>query len=186
MPLTSPAVPRKRIHTRSIRIEAFAREDGLWDVEAAMSDVKDVDLALVSGTRPAGEPIHAMKLTLTVDTGFNIKSASAQTLASPYGVHCAQAESAYEQLVGLNLMRGFRSAVKARLGGIQGCTHLTELTGVLPTAVLQSMVGPVIDPYQVVNGDTRPFELDSCQALRNDSPAVATYYPKWYRTEPTL
>jgi len=30
------------------------------------------------------------------------------------------------RLVGLNLMKGFRQAVKERLGGVQGCTHITS------------------------------------------------------------
>jgi hypothetical protein len=44
MPLPSPAVPRTHIHTRRIACEAYEREDGLWDVEANMTDVKTYDV----------------------------------------------------------------------------------------------------------------------------------------------
>ncbi len=68
MPLPSPSVPRKHIHTRRIVCEAFERADGLWDIEANMTDVKshDVDRAC------AGEPLHDMWVRLTLDTTFVI------------------------------------------------------------------------------------------------------------------
>jgi hypothetical protein len=186
MPLTPPAVPRNRMHTRSIRIEAFLRDDGLWDLEAFISDIKDVDVNLLSGPRQAGVPVHSMGLRVTIDNQFNISAASATSDSSPYGAYCQAAEPAYLRLVGLNLMQGFRAKVKERLGGVEGCTHITELAALLPTAAIQSFVGVVFHPDKVANGIVRPFELDSCQALRSDSQAVATYYPKWHRTEPTL
>ena len=40
MPL-SPAAPRKRLHDRTARYQCYAREDGLFDVEAHLTDVKD-------------------------------------------------------------------------------------------------------------------------------------------------
>ena len=68
MPLPSSAVPRKHIHTRRIVCEAYEREDGLWDVEANMTDVKTYDTERAS----AGEPLHNMWVRLTLDTTFVI------------------------------------------------------------------------------------------------------------------
>ena len=87
---------------------------------------------------PAGEPIHDMLLRLVVDEQFNVVEAGAETYSMPYPGACDQHGDAYGRLVGLNLMKGFRHAVRERLGGIQGCTHLTELSQVLPTAVVQA------------------------------------------------
>ena len=99
------------------------------------------DFVLASGSRPAGEPIHRMQLTLTVDTQLNVVGSEARSLDHPYPGHCQAIEPAYRRLVGLNLLRGFRRAVRERLGGIAGCTHLTELGDVLPTAVVQAFAG---------------------------------------------
>jgi hypothetical protein len=80
-------------------------------------------------------------------------------------------------------MRRFRADVKERLGGVAGCTHLTEMAQVLPTAAMQALAGEVFGARDAATEDTRtdkPLQLDRCHALRTDGPAVATYYPRWY------
>ncbi len=168
---------RRHVHTRTVRADVYARDDGLWDVEAELVDTKGRDFALATGVRREGEPIHHMRLTLTIDTSFEVLEARAQSLAAPYPGDCQAAEPLYRQLVGLNLMKDFRRDVRARLGGVAGCTHLTELAGVLPTAAVQAFAGEVIrtDPAS----GQQPWQLGRCQALRLDGPAVAKYYPRW-------
>ena len=82
-------------------------------------------------------------------------------------------------------MKGFRQAVKERVGGAQACTHITELAQVLPTAVVQAFAGDVIDTRGASADSTQPFQIDRCHALRADSPTVQTYYPRWYRAAKT-
>jgi hypothetical protein len=60
-----------------------------------------------------------------------------------------------------------------------GCTHLTELSDVLPTAVVQAFAGDVLKVYP--DSDTQPFQLDRCHALAADGEAVRLFYPRWYR-----
>jgi hypothetical protein len=122
-----------------------------------------------------------MLLRLVVDERLNVVEAGAQTLAMPYPGECDRYGDVYGRLVGLNLMKGFRQAVKERLGGVQGCTHITELTQVLPTAVVQAFAGDVLDTRGEGETDTRPFQIDRCHALRSDGPTVKTYYPRWYQ-----
>jgi len=183
-------IPSRRfVHTRSISVRAYARDDGLWDLEAELTDVKEKDFALALGIREAGDPVHAMRLRLTIDTSLNVVDAQAQSDWVPYPGHCDAFGEAYRQLVGLNLLHGFRHAVQQRLGGTQGCTHLTELAGVLPTAAVQAFAGEVFRPRDQAHepeaadhreAEKRPFQLDRCHALRVDGPAVAKYYPRWY------
>jgi hypothetical protein len=178
------AFNRRHHHTRAIRIDAYERDDGLWDFEAHLTDVKSVDFRLASGLRPANKPVHDMLLTLTIDRALNIVAAHAQSMAVPYPGHCDTIGPAYEQLVGLNVMRGFRESVKARLGGSAGCTHLTELATMLPTAVIQAYAGVVLDTRDASAAEeqsVQPFQLDRCHALRTDAPAVREFYPRWYR-----
>lgn len=183
------AATRRFVHTRSIAVRAYARDDGLWDLEAELADVKEKDFALAVGIRRAGEPVHAMQLRLTIDTDLNVVDAGAQSDWVPYPGHCDSFGDAYRQLIGLNLGRGFRHAVNQRLGGTQGCTHLTELAAVLPTAAIQAFAGEIYRPRDQAHEpdaadhgstDQRPFQLDRCRALRVDGPAVARYYPRWY------
>lgn len=48
MPLSAP-VPRVMRHRRAITVEAYLREDGLWDIEARLTDTKPRDIPLASG-----------------------------------------------------------------------------------------------------------------------------------------
>lgn len=182
MPLSPPTSRRALKHTRAIQVEAYARDDGLWDVDAHISDIKTRDTTLASGIRPAGAPLHDLWLRLTIDIEMNIVEAEAVSDAVPYPGYCDTIGPAYKKLVGLNLMKGFREAVRERLSGIRGCTHLTELVRVLPTATIQAFAGDVLDTRDGASDDQqsqKPFQLDRCHALRTDGAAVAQYYPRW-------
>ncbi|SFD33183.1 DUF2889 domain-containing protein [Massilia yuzhufengensis] len=184
MPL-SPPVSRSLRHTRAITVEAFARDDGLWDLDASIRDVKTRDIPLASGLRAGGLPVHDLKLRVTIDRQLTIVDAEAASDAVPYPGFCETIVPAYKKLVGLSLMKHFRLHLKDRLSGVLGCTHLTELAQVLPTAALQAFADDVFDDRGNADANDharsveRPFELDRCHALRSDGPAVATYYPRW-------
>jgi hypothetical protein len=127
--------------------------------------------------RQAGAPIHDLWLRLTIDTNLNVVDAEASSEAVPYVGYCDTIGPAYKKLIGLNLLKGFRHGVKERLGGTAGCTHLTELAQVLPTAAIQAFAGEVIVTRN--EQEQKPFQLDRCHALRTDGEAVAKYYPRW-------
>ena len=180
MPLSSP-VSRALRHTRAIRVDAYARDDGLWDLDAHISDIKVRDVTLASGVRPGGQPLHDLHLRITIDRELNIVEAEAASDAVPYAGHCDSFAPVYRKLIGLSLIKGFRHGLKERLAGVLGCTHLTELAQVLPTAAIQAYANDVIQTRDGP-GDTaptRPFQIDKCHALRADGPAVEQYYPRW-------
>jgi len=175
-----PAAPERQLkHRRSINVQIYARGNGLWEVDAEIVDVKTRDAKLAGGLRRAGDPIHDMLLRIVVNEQLDIVEAGSETRWMPYPGQCDDHGDAYAALVGLNLLKGFRQAVKERLGGVAGCTHLTELTQVLPTAVIQAFAGEVIDTRE--DSASRPFQIDRCHALRSDGPAVKIFYPRWYR-----
>ncbi len=189
MPL-SPSTSRRALkHTRAISIEAFAREDGLWDLDAHIIDRKTRDIKLASGVRAAGSALHDLSLRITIDTNFTIVNAEAASDAVPYPGFCNVIGPAYSKLIGLNLMKQFRQAVKERFSGVNGCTHLTELAVLLPTAAVQAFAGDVIDTRDSSDGaddaiSKAPFQLDRCHALRLDGPAVVQFYPRWALARP--
>lgn len=182
MPLPPSSSPRVLKHRRSIEASAYQREDGLWDIDARITDVKTRVVKLASGDRQPGEPVHDLWLRLTIDRQLNIIDAVAVSDAVPYPGYCDSIGPAYKKLIGLNLMKGFRHAVKERLAGTAGCTHITELSQVLPTAAIQAYAGEVLPTRDGAAGDSsdeRPFQLDRCHALRLDGEAVARFYPRW-------
>ncbi|HVO90843.1 MAG TPA: DUF2889 domain-containing protein [Casimicrobiaceae bacterium] len=157
--------------------EGYQRDDGLFDIEARVLDVKDRDCTLLSGVRRAGEPIHDMRVRVTIDRGFIVRAIEVVTDGMPYPGSCDQANEAYAALVGANLMKGFRRALQDTVGGVAGCTHITELLMFLPTAAVQTFASLQRED----SGAHKPYQLDRCHALETSGEAVRRYYPKWYR-----
>jgi hypothetical protein len=152
MPL-SPPVSRQLRHRRAIRVDAYGREDGLWDIEACLTDEKPRDVALASGVRPNGLPIHELWLRITIDRKLNVVDAEASSDWVPYPGLCEASNPAYRALIGLNLFRNFRRDAARLLAGTAGCTHLTELCAVLPTAAIQAFAGDVWNTARGKPGD---------------------------------
>lgn len=174
------SVPRTLVHTRCIVLQGWKREDGLWDIEARLTDVKDHDYALASGLRRKGEPVHDMWVRVTIDKDFNVINAAASIDAAPYPGGCDTIVPAYRRIVGLNLAGGFRRAVAEMFGTVDGCSHLTELLSCLPTAAIQTFASEMNDTEGLDPG-RKPFQLDRCHALETSSETVRRYYPTWYR-----
>lgn len=178
MPLSDPQRTRQRVHVRRIVVEGYKRDDGLLEFDAMLEDVKDVDYPLASGNREAGDPVHQMKVRITLDPAFTIIHAQACSDWVPYPDGCETIGPRYRQLEGLNLLEDFRRKVGELFGEVRGCSHLTELLLSLPTAAIQTYA-----TFQRDNEDQgeKPFQLDRCHALDTTSATVKRYYPKWHR-----
>jgi hypothetical protein len=182
MSLPVPEVERELTHTRRVRYEGYKRKDGLWDIEAHLTDVKNHDYALKTGIRRAGQPIHEMWLRVTIDRHLTILDAVAFSEAVPYPGGCENIAPAYRKLIGLNLVRDFRKKTRELFGSVKGCTHITEMLGGLPTAAIQTFAGEVKEES---DDGRKPFQLDQCHALDTTSETVKKWYPKWYKKEKT-
>lgn len=183
--MSSSTNARQLIHTRQINTQIFRRDDGLWDIEASLLDTKGKDFHLASGVKEKGEPIHHMVLTVTIDTHFNVLAANAKSISVPYPGHCDTIETEYSKLVGLNLLSGFRKAIKELFEGVKGCSHISELCTVIPTVAIQGFAGEVfqLGEREGENHQEMPFQLNRCHALRTDGPAVKKYYKTWFGQE---
>jgi hypothetical protein len=179
MPLPAAAPERQFKHRRSNDIQVYSRGNGLWEADALLKDLRARDLQLADGVRAAGTPIHEMLLRIVVDERLNIVEAGSETRWMPYTGYCSEHDDAYARLVGLNLLQGFRERLRERVGGVLGCTHLTELAQTLPTAVVQAFAGEVIETRG--RGDAQPFQIDRCHALASHGEVVRLHYARWHR-----
>jgi hypothetical protein len=182
MPLSPPA-PREHRHTRQIECRGYRREDGLWDIEGHLTDIKSYafDNAF-RGRVEAGVPVHDMWVRLTVDAGLKVHAAEAETVAGPYRI-CPQAAPAVEQLAGLTIGPGWRGKVRQRIGGTNGCTHIVEMLQPLATVAFQTVFADRrkwSDETKQPDKSEKPPHIDSCYALRSDGEAVREHYPTWY------
>jgi len=176
-PLSPPKSPRDRLHQRRITLEGYKRNDGLWDIEGHLTDVKDYDFGHVTKLHPAGEPVHDMWMRITVDASMVITDAEAFMAARPYQGECERITPEYKNLIGLRIAPGFTNSVRKVLGGTRGCAHLTEMVSALATVAFQTMANEMNEHSESV----QPSHLDRCHALRTDGSVVQHYYPKWFK-----
>lgn len=180
MPL-SPPQPRKHIHTRAIRCRGYQRDDGLWDIEGEIIDTKTYSFANKDRVRvAAGQPVHHMRVRLTVDDDLVVREVEAATEAGPFNM-CGDIAPAYGALAGLAIAPGWRREVLTRLGGVKGCTHVTDLlVGPLAVTAYQTIVPARRHLGTDPGVKKRPPLIDSCHALARSSPVVKHDWPDFY------
>jgi len=184
------ASPRKHVHTRAIDYRGYEREDGLWDIEAHMTDTKTYEFSNKwRGTVPVGEPMHEMLLRVTIDDSFVIQEIFAATEHSPFEM-CPAIAPNYKKLAGIKMGPGWRKAIRMKVGGTEGCTHLTELLFPMATVAMQT-IWPIrskrkqeSDTEEKQPQGKRPIVLDTCHAWASESPVVRENAPRYFTGRP--
>lgn len=176
MPLSEPNLAREPVHTRAITCSSFAREDGLWDIEGHLTDVKAYGFDNeFRGRIEAGEPMHDMWLRLTVDGEFMVRAVEAVTDAGPFAL-CPAITPAFDALIGLKIGPGWNRRVRERLGGSKGCAHLVDL--------LRPMATVAFHTVRWSRGGTKPDRprppINSCHVWASDGELVRTEWPDHY------
>jgi hypothetical protein len=178
MPL-SKAKPRRAMHTREVICRGYLRDDGLWDIEGSITDVKAYSVP--DSQTVAGEPVHHMLMRLTIDNDFVVHDVEVCTEAGPH-TFCGDVAPNYQALRGLKIKAGWREAVFERLGGAKGCTHITSvLVGPLAVTALKT-IQRWLNPHPEKNYDpaVKPKLLDTCYALRSEGPVAKKRWPEYY------
>ena len=178
MPLSSP-VARESAHTRRIELNGYTRADGLFDVEARLTDTKAYGFPTEDRSWiDAGEPLHGMSMRMTVDEDLTIVQFEAVTDYSPYSI-CPEIAPNYAKLAGIRVGPGFLRAAAERVGGIHGCTHLRELLQQMGTVAFQTLY-PILAKRNAAKAAGRPSLLNTCYAYREDGPVVARRWPEYH------
>ena len=140
MPLPdSPS--RTLLHTRTVLCKVYRRADGLTDVEGHIEDLRAFGWHSHWGEdRMIGAevPVHAMWLRFTLDDDKVVVAVASSMDDTPFP-HCKGVADNYAKLVGLKVEGGFMRQVNERIGGAQGCTHVTSLIPTMTTTLIQSM-----------------------------------------------
>ena len=185
MPL--PETPnRTEIHHRRIEMRGYRRDDGLYEIDGRVTDVKTQPMRRLDGGRefPAGLPIHDMWVRLVVDETLVVRDILAVTDASPYDV-CREAVAPMRAIVGEQIKAGWASMVKAKLGGAKGCTHLMEILIPLATTAYQTLTSVRLQQPEAVDASGRPRRIDSCYAYAKERVVVKQLWPKFHQKADT-
>lgn len=193
MPL-SPPTGRQHLHTRRVTCQGFFREDGLWDVEGRITDEKTYEHPNEwRGPLKAGDFVHDMSIRLTLDHRLTIVDVEAVTDRSPYRV-CGDVAPDFKKLIGLRIGGGFHREVRARLGGVHGCTHIVELLGPVATTAFQTVASgkarELNRAHRAKKGAApashgarsprKPYVIDTCHAWSSDGEVVKRWAPHFY------
>lgn len=118
-------------HRRSITYDVLPADDDTVEVVGRLKDERPW------AQQPRELPVvHDLELRARVSlTDFTVRAVDARFHTYPH-TECPDIAAAYQQLVGVQVGRGWTRAMRERLGGPAGCTHLRELArGMAPVLV---------------------------------------------------
>ena len=189
--LSAPA-EREAQHFRNYAFGGYRRADGLFDIEGRMTDTKSY--AFPNDWRQtveAGEPVHDMRIRLTLDEQFVIRDVECVTAAGPYEI-CPAITPAFAALKGERIGRGWSRLLRDKFAGRHGCVHHVEMLRAMATVAFQTLYGYQSRRDREAGGNSegppdreatagrRPGFIDSCHALASDGEVVRTQYPQFY------
>lgn len=169
-----PSDTRQLLHTRQVTCTGFLRSDGLLEFVGTLRDTKPDDFHLPDKTVAAGDPVHDLQLRLVLDNALVVQDIEVTTLAVPTPL-CHEVNGAYQRLRGLVIGPGFKRKVAEQVGGVLGCTHLSELLGPMATTVFQTTSKLFLDQQrQRMAQDpsyqpARHWVIGSCHAYRPEA-----------------
>lgn len=176
----SPPAEREAMHHRKYDFTGYRRADGLWDIEGHMTDVKTYSFSNdYRGTIETGEPLHDMWIRLTVDESLRVQDIEATTDASPYAI-CPAITPNFKRMIGARVGAGWRAAIREKLGGAEGCTHLVEMLGAMGTVTFQTMYPVLVKKAKGLPRRGKPPLLDSCHAYSSDGEIAQRLWPDHY------
>ena len=159
------------------------RADGLWDIDAHLVDTRSYDCGYDESHRGgvirAGEPVHDMRLRLTIDLDFLIHDVQAASDETPFAI-CPRAAGAMRQLIGLRIAPGWRRQVRERIGTNQSCTHLMDLLGQLTATAYQTLHAALEEREAQRETPRKPPIIDTCIALSSNGDIVKKRWPEFY------
>ncbi|TXH66145.1 MAG: DUF2889 domain-containing protein [Thiothrix sp.] len=183
------SVKRTKLHHRSIQCEGFKREDGLWDIEAHLTDQRSYDCSYDpehrGGLIRAGENVHNMRVRLTLDLDFLIHDACAISVETPFPI-CFQATQVMPRLIGLRIGKDWLKEVRERISTEVSCTHLIDLLTPIANTAYQTMHIALEERAAQRKRADKNFTrkklgiLDTCIALASDGDVVKRQWPEFY------
>ncbi len=190
--LSAPTA-REAQHFRNYEFGGYRRADGLFDIEGRMTDTKSYAFPNAwRETIAAGEPVHDMRIRLTLDEHFVIRDVECVTAAGPYEI-CPAITPAFAALKGERVGRGWSRLLREKFGGRHGCVHHVEMLRAMATVAFQTLYGwqerrrreggsDKTDgpPEREAAPRRKPGFIDSCHALASDGEIVRTKFPQFH------
>jgi len=129
---------KEKIHTRVITVNSYEMDDGMIQIEGILTDERFFPFYYYSRDQHL-DPGIVHQMTVRLDLALpdlEVKEATAVMNDVPID-GCREIETFVKKLMGLKIKPGFTRKVRALLGGVEGCLHLTNLILAMGSAALQ-------------------------------------------------
>jgi hypothetical protein len=170
-------IPGPPVHQRRIEIRTVPLDNQQIIVEGWLTDNR-----LLAGYHWDGRPrppgvVHRIGVRLRIgDWPPAILEAEADMVDIPHEL-CSTVADTIQKIVGVSVAAGFSEQVRRRLGGVEGCSHLTHLLLAMGPAILHGFWAqhsrqprPVPRSKEEIQG--LPYLINSCQLWREDGPLL--------------
>jgi len=166
---------KERIHSRTITVNSYEIDDSSLLIEGDLVDERFFPSYYYSRNEFL-EPgiVHDIRVEMKVSLPtLEITEARASMKKIPIE-ECLGVETSAGRIVGLKIRPGFSRDLKARLGGIAGCLHMTTLIYHMGAAAVQGMWAALSRKRE--GGATKSMDYDpgilknSCWLWREDGP----------------
>jgi hypothetical protein len=165
------------VHERRVEIKSYPINDDRVVVEGWLRDERLVDAYHWDGRdRPAGV-VHWMCVRMLIgEWPLKILDAEAEMPGIPHDL-CRTTLDSIKKIVGMPIVAGYTEEVKRRLGGIEGCAHLTYLIMTMGPAALhgfwtqRSRVRRAV-PTSLEDMEGLQYLINSCQLWQEDGPLM--------------
>lgn len=135
------------LHTRSLTVAAFQRDDGRYQLRAAILDLRKCGFVPVAGFLQSSGIVHHMTLDGVVDPQTRVlehfeggqPTRAFDPSALTQGECCSDPLPRLATLVGEKLDAGFVGALQRAFGGSLGCSHLVTLAQLLASGIATSL-----------------------------------------------
>ena len=127
--------------------------------------------------------IHDMELRLRITRDeFTITHVKATMFAHPHA-ECSDIEQAFQQLVGVSVMRGYTRTVQELLGRERGCSHLEFMARALGPVVIQAATSLIAKARMAAGPDEEhkpgPWMRNTCHIWADGGPAPTKLEMGW-------
>jgi len=164
---------KKLVHLRQIEIHAYDLGEHRVLIEGKLADTRPSPSS-TGESRDEPALIHDLTARIWVQgPDLTISAAEAEMDKIPREV-CPEVLPGVQKLVGLKIVTGFTQKVKDLIGGVQGCSHLTNLFLTLGPVAVQGYWAAYGKRAGARSLDNPAFSrvLDSCRVWRRDGPYV--------------
>lgn len=163
----------RKIHTRTIEMSTYETDKGDIIVEGILKDNRLIPYYRPSGEKRPPHTVHHMVIRMRIGaSSFSIEDIEAEMPEIPQD-ECPQTSENLLKIKGMKIAPGFTEKVKKRLGGINGCSHLTALVHAMASAAVQGIW--VYNSRKPENAGMSldmldDYLIDTCWVWRKDGP----------------